>query len=57
LKAGKNDQLLSALEEIAKKEIEYNAFVNLMQKLLAGVPLEAEDEETEISGAEIEKGV
>jgi len=28
-----------------------------MQKLLAGVPMETEEEETEISGGEIEKAV
>lgn len=39
LKTGKNDQLLSALEEIKNKEIEYSIFVELMQKLLAGVPM------------------
>jgi hypothetical protein len=39
LKTGKNDQLLSALEDLKKKETEYDVFVSLMQKLLAGVPL------------------
>ena len=43
LKAGKNDQLLTAIEEITRKEMEYDIFVSLMQKLLAGVPLEPED--------------
>jgi hypothetical protein len=38
LKTGKNDQLLSALEDLKKKETEYDVFVSLMQKLLAGVP-------------------
>ena len=57
LKAGKNDQLLSALEEIRDREIEYNRFVTLMQKLLAGVPIESEVEESEMSGSEIEKAV
>jgi hypothetical protein len=35
----------------------YDSFVSLMQKLLAGVPLEAEEEEGDISGSEIEHAV
>lgn len=31
------------------KELEYNKFVTLMQKLLAGVPLDPDVEETELS--------
>lgn len=58
LKTGKNDQLLSALEDLKKKETDYDVFVNLMQKLLAGVPLEPEEEdENEVSGSEIEQSV
>lgn len=57
LKTGKNDQLLSALEDLKKKETEYDVFVSLMQKLLAGVPFEPEDEEAEVSGSEIEQAV
>lgn len=40
LKTGKNDELLTALEGIKDKEMECDGFVNLMQKLLAGVPKE-----------------
>ena len=53
LKAGSTDELLSALEEIKTKEIEYGKFVALMQKLLAGVPLDVEVEEAEMSGSEV----
>jgi len=37
------------------KELEYNKFVALMQKLLAGVPLDPDVEETEMSANEIEQ--
>ena len=57
LKTGKNDQLLSALEDLKKKQTEYDVFVSLMQKLLAGVPMQPEDEEGEVSGSEIESAV
>ena len=40
LKAGSTDQLLSALEQMKNKELQYTRFVSLMQKLLAGVPLD-----------------
>lgn len=45
LKTGKNDQLLAALEEIKEKEIPYEDFTHLMQKLIAGVPLDFEDDD------------
>ena len=57
LKTGKNDQLLSALEDLKKQQTEYDVFVSLMQKLLAGVPMQPEDEEGEVSGSEIESAV
>jgi hypothetical protein len=57
LKAGSTDQLLSALEELKTKSIAYDSFVQLMQKLLAGVPLDPEEEDTEISGSELEQSV
>lgn len=57
LKTGKNDLLLSAIEDLKVKDTEYDVFVNLMQKLVAGVPLEPEEEEAEISGGEIEQAV
>jgi hypothetical protein len=44
LKTGKNDQLLSALDDLKNKETDYDVFVSLMQKLLAGVPIDPEDE-------------
>jgi hypothetical protein len=37
--------------------MEYNSFVALMQKLLAGVPADIDEEEAEISGGEIEEAV
>lgn len=37
--------------------MEYETFVALMQKLLAGVPLDSEEEEGEVSGSDIEKAV
>lgn len=45
LKAGATDQLVKALEDIKMKEMKYDAFVSLMQKLLAGVPLDQEEDE------------
>lgn len=57
LKSGKNDQLLSAIEDIKNKETDYDVFVSLMQKLLAGVPIDPEDDEAEVSGSEIENAV
>lgn len=39
LKTGGNDELLKALEEIKVKEMEYERFIHLMKKLLAGVPI------------------
>ena len=57
VKAGATDQLVSALEDIKTKDMEYEAFVALMQKLLAGVPLEPEEEEGECSGSDIEQAV
>jgi hypothetical protein len=44
LKTGKNDQLLTAIEELKSKELQYDVFVTLMQKLLAGVPLDPDEE-------------
>ena len=55
LKAGSTDQLLTALEEMKNKELEYNKFVTLMQKLLAGVPLDPDTEDTELSANAIEQ--
>lgn len=43
LKAGSTDQLLATLNEMKNHELEYNTFVTLMQKLLAGVPLDPEN--------------
>jgi hypothetical protein len=57
LKTGSNDELLQALEEIKVKEIEYDRFISLMKKLLAGVPMDDKNEDNEISGLEIEKSV
>ena len=57
LKAGSTDQLLNTLEEIKTKEIEYNTFVSLMQKLLAGVPLDPDTEESELSATELEQSI
>lgn len=37
--------------------MEYEAFVALMQKLLAGVPLDSEEDEGEVSGSDIEQAV
>jgi hypothetical protein len=58
LKTGKNDELLQALEEIKVKEIEYERFIQLMKKLLAGVPIDYDKEEQkEVSGQQVEKAV
>lgn len=57
MKTGSNDELLQALEEIKVKEIEYDRFISLMKKLLAGVPMDDKNEDNEISGLEIEKSV
>jgi hypothetical protein len=57
LKTGKNEQLLAALEDIKNKDTDYDVFVSLMQKLIAGVPIEPEDEEGEVSGVDIETAV
>jgi len=57
LKTGATDQLLNALEQIKTQDMQYEAFVALMQKLLAGVPLDPEEEEPEVSGSEIEQAV
>lgn len=53
LKTGKNEELINALEGLKSTEMKYDEFTNLMKKLLAGVPLEEEDEEDEISGEDI----
>jgi hypothetical protein len=37
--------------------MEYDNFIHLMQKLLAGVPINLEEEEVEVSGKEIEDAV
>lgn len=50
LKTGRNDELIKALEEIKSKEMQYENFITLMQKLLAGVPMDSEEEESELSG-------
>ncbi len=39
LKTGSNDELLKALEEIKVQEIQYERFIQLMKKLLTGVPM------------------
>ena len=53
VKAGATDQLVNALEEIKTKDMKYEDFVSMMKKLLAGVPLDPEEEENEVSGSEI----
>ena len=46
LKAGSNEELIQALNELKIHEIDYDNFTKIMQKLLAGVPLETiEDDE------------
>ena len=37
--------------------MEYDRFVHLMKKLLAGVPLDEKDQDNEITGLDIEKSV
>ena len=37
--------------------MQYDHFITLMQKLLAGVPLDTEEEESELSGKQIEDAV
>lgn len=43
LKCGSNEELIKALDEIREQEIETEKFMTLMQKLLAGVPLDPEE--------------
>jgi hypothetical protein len=57
LKNGRNDELLNALDELKSQQLKYDVFVSLMQKLLAGVPLEPDEEDSDISGSEIEQAV
>lgn len=46
--------MIAALDDIKNREMKYEEFVTLMQKLLAGVPVNLdEEEEMEMSGLEI----
>lgn len=47
LKTGSKEDLLKTLDEIKEQELENEKFISLMKKLLAGVPLETEEEEIE----------
>lgn len=53
LKTGKNDKLLAAIEDIKYKEPEYDVFINLMQKLQAGVPFDPEAEGPEVNASDV----
>ena len=44
LKTGSNEELLRALGEISDQEMETDRFINLMKKILAGVPMNTEEE-------------
>lgn len=58
LKTGSNEELLKALEEIKVKEIEYEKFIQLMKKLLAGVPMDyGKAEQKDISSQDVENSV
>jgi hypothetical protein len=50
LKNNRNDELLLSLEEIKDREMEYDSFISLMQRLLAGVPADTEEENEDLSG-------
>ena len=58
LKTGSNEELLKALEEIKVKEIEYERFIQLMKKLLAGVPMDYDKtEQKDLSSQDVENSV
>lgn len=45
LKTGSKEELIKTLDEIKEQEIENERFIGLMKKLLAGVPIDNDDEE------------